>query len=382
MLVYKTYGSWSGLKLRNGEAEGAIRHQTTKTHPVLALTLNESLSSFSHVFDKMETKEANKSNYRKSVSALNDSVDGLGRLLNQKSIAIATSCGRVLNTNWLKHCLPGSSHHFSCLKQSPFFFKSPDQVMQLAHCLSSLGDQNGPMNGPKVDEVICKTLKGSFSAEMFHDVVIAGQDLYYTTNCGTNLSVTCRRSSTRNVDTVAIGGFSSTPESHYKPYWTEMCDAAGYSSLQVFMSSDTNYQFNISSKSEKKIEKESACSILPTFDIHEVQMLPNKNFNFALKEPLVFVADYLGVDSDQLSEAIHTYELEDDGGWMATVSEELMNGLLLKLPYVGICETMSRKRRPLFGIKHKSGSKWSYQNKYSAFASLLLHLLFNTQMSL
>jgi hypothetical protein len=65
--------------------------------------------------------------------------------------------------------------------------------MQLAHSLSSLGDQNGPMNGPKVDEVICKALKGTSSNAMFHDIVIAGQELCYTKNSGANLSIMCCR---------------------------------------------------------------------------------------------------------------------------------------------------------------------------------------------
>ncbi len=169
---------WSGVKWRNRQSKGAICHQTTKNHPVLAVSLNKTLGSFSRAVDGMNAKEANLTNYRKIVQILNDSVEGSGNLLNQKSIAIVAGCGRASDANWLKHCIPGSSHHFTRLKQYPFLFTNSDQVMQLAHCLSSLGDQNGPMNGPKVDEVICKTLKGPSSDAMFHDIVIAGQDLF------------------------------------------------------------------------------------------------------------------------------------------------------------------------------------------------------------
>jgi hypothetical protein len=42
--------------------------------------------------------------------------------------------------NWLKDCIPGSFHHLACLKQPSFFFTNSNQVMHLAHCLSSLGD--------------------------------------------------------------------------------------------------------------------------------------------------------------------------------------------------------------------------------------------------
>jgi hypothetical protein len=379
--LYKSYGSWSGVELRNGQSEGAIRHQTTKTHPILCLSLNKTLASFCHAADGMELKEPNLTNFRKTVQLMNESVEGSGNLLNQKSIAIVAGCGRVSNPNWLKHCIPGSSHHFTRLKQSPFFFTSPDQVMQLAHCLSSLGDQNGPMNGPKVDEVICKTLKGPSSEAMFHDIVIAGQDLYYTSNSGANLSIMCRRSQTTEVERVKTGGFASEPQHipHYRPSWTEMCDATEYSSLHCFMSSETNYMFNIASKSEKKIEMELCHAPHHTFDIHNVQLLLNKNLYFALKEPTVFVADYLGVDPDQLLQAILVTKT-DDGGWIATVRQHLMNGLDLQIPYAGILETETMDRRPLFGIKSQTRRCWSYHNEEFAFGALLLHFLFNTKM--
>ncbi len=299
--------------MKTGHAEGAIRHQTTKTHPVLALSLNKTLRSFSYAVDGMEAKEANLTNFKKTVNSLNEFVGGSGNLLNKKSLAIATACGRVSDANWLKHCIPGSSHHFTRLKQPPFFFTSPDQVMQLVHRLSVLGDKNGPMNGPKVDEVLYKTLRGTSSDVMFHDIVIRDQDLFYTTNSGAKLSVTCRRSLTREEDRVDTGGFTSDPQTHYIPKWSEMCDATEYSSLEVYMSSHMNYVFNITCKPEKKIEKEPFHSNLPSFDIHQIQLLLNKNLYFALKEPYVFVADYLSVDPEQLREAISLNETTMEG---------------------------------------------------------------------
>jgi hypothetical protein len=186
--------------------------------------------------------------------------------------------------------------------------------MQLAHCLSSLGDQNRPMNGPKVDEVICKTLKGTSSDAMFHDIVIAGQELYYTKNSGTNLSIMCPRTQSQGAETrVETGGFASKPEAHYIPWWTEMCDVTDYSSLEIYMLSQTNYEFNITSKSEKKIEKEPFHSILLSFDIHQVQVLLNNNLYLALREPIVFVSDYLGLDSEQLFQAMTANETTDGG---------------------------------------------------------------------
>jgi hypothetical protein len=65
------------------------------------------------------------------------------------------------------------------------------------------------------------------------------------------------------------------------------------------MSSHMNYVFNIACKLERKIEKEPFHSILPSFDIHQIQLLLNKNLYFALKEPFVFVANYLSVDPSQ-----------------------------------------------------------------------------------
>jgi hypothetical protein len=159
--------------------------------------------SFSYAVDGIEAKEANLTrNFKETVHSPNEVVGGSGNLLNKKSLAIVAACGRALDANWLKHCIPGSSHHFIHLKQPPFFFTRPeDQVMQLVHCLSVLGDKNGPMNGAKVDEVsICKSLRGTSNDAMFHDIVIRDQDLFYTDNSGANLSVMCRWSLTREED--------------------------------------------------------------------------------------------------------------------------------------------------------------------------------------
>ena len=112
--------------MKNGKPEGAIRHHTTKNHPILVVSLNKTLGSFSHAVDGMDVKEANLTNFRKIVQSLNESVEGSGNLLNQKSIAIVAGSVRASNANWLKHCIPGSSHHFSRLKQAPFFFTNQD----------------------------------------------------------------------------------------------------------------------------------------------------------------------------------------------------------------------------------------------------------------
>jgi hypothetical protein len=65
--LYTTYGSWSGVEMKTGHAEGAIRHQTTKTHPVLNLSLNKTLRLFSYAVDGMEGKEANLTNFKKKL---------------------------------------------------------------------------------------------------------------------------------------------------------------------------------------------------------------------------------------------------------------------------------------------------------------------------
>jgi hypothetical protein len=99
----------------------------------------------------------------------------------------------------------------------------------------------------------------------------------------------------------------------------------------------------------------------------------------ALREPIVFVSDYLGVDSEQLFQAMTANETTY-GGWIATVSQPLMEPLNLQVPYVGILETEEYHRLPLFGIKSQTGTSWSYQTKSDACYSLLLHLLYNTRM--
>jgi hypothetical protein len=72
--LYTTYGSWSEVERKTGHAEGVIRHQTTKTHPVLNLSLNKTLRLFSYAVDGMEGKEANLTNFTKTVNSLNEFV--------------------------------------------------------------------------------------------------------------------------------------------------------------------------------------------------------------------------------------------------------------------------------------------------------------------
>jgi hypothetical protein len=100
--------------------------------------------------------------------------------------------------------------------------------------------------------------------------VTAGQDLFYTTNCGARLlSITCQRSlTTREVNRGETDGFDSTPQAHYICLWTEICDATEYSILQAYMSNQENYIFNITPNLEKKLAKEPFHTLLPTFDVH------------------------------------------------------------------------------------------------------------------
>jgi hypothetical protein len=75
--------------------EGAICHQTTKNHPLLAVSMHKTLGSFSHAVDGMDGKEANLTNFQKIVHSLNDSVDGSGNLLSQKSLLLWLVLGEL-----------------------------------------------------------------------------------------------------------------------------------------------------------------------------------------------------------------------------------------------------------------------------------------------
>jgi hypothetical protein len=77
---------------------------------------------------------------------------------------------------------------------------------------------------------------------------------------------------------------------------------------------------------------------LPSFNIHQIQLLLNKNLYFALKEPYIFVADCLSVDLEQLCEAISVNQTTNNG-YIATVSQALMDSLDFLVSYAGILET-------------------------------------------
>jgi hypothetical protein len=89
--------------MKTGQVEGAIHHQTTKTRPVLVLSLNKTMRLFSYAVDRIQAKEANLTNFKKTVNSLNAFLGGSGNLLNKKSLAIAAACGRASDANWLKH---------------------------------------------------------------------------------------------------------------------------------------------------------------------------------------------------------------------------------------------------------------------------------------
>jgi hypothetical protein len=62
-------------------------------------------------------------------------------------------------------------------------------------------------------------------------------------------------------------------------------------------------------------------------------VLLNMNLFLALKELIGFVADYLGVDSGQLVQALKI-DGTSDGSWMATASQGLICRLDLCKPFV------------------------------------------------
>jgi hypothetical protein len=108
--------------------EGAIRHQSTNTHPILVILLWTTIGSFLHGVDGMNVKVGDLLvNYRKILHSLNDFVELSGNLLNQKLVSsIVAGCGWATNANWLKHCIPGSSYHFSHLKKSHSSLQIPN----------------------------------------------------------------------------------------------------------------------------------------------------------------------------------------------------------------------------------------------------------------
>jgi hypothetical protein len=121
-------------------------------------------------------------------------------------------------------------------------------------------------------------------------------------------------SPSRGIKRVEPGIFAGNPQAHYISLWTAVCDVTEYSSLYIYMSSQTNYEFNMSSKSKKKIEKEPFhASIQPSFDVHQIQVVLNKNLYFSLKEPIMFVYDYLEVEPQQLYQGIIANETRDGG---------------------------------------------------------------------
>jgi hypothetical protein len=109
-----------------------------------------------------------------------------------------------------------------------------------------------------------------------------------------------------------------------------------------------------------------------------VQTLLKKNHFLAMKEPILFVANYLGIQPPQLVRAMSTFRTAS-GGWLATVNETLMNTLPIEKGFLPILKTKVN-RRPLIGMKRSDSQLWCYKTEGMAVWAILLHILFNVRM--
>jgi hypothetical protein len=211
--LYQQYGSWGGTSPKAVHTEGSVRFQCSANLPLTKLAKFQSMRNMTHTFDDMDSRGVTEVNFKKVVKLLNNGVANSGNLLNQKSIYAVSGCGRVISPNW--------ALRQKRLSEAPFFFQKPNQIRQLAHCLAARGDQNGRINGAKVDEVMCKTLKPHSSDTRFNDVVIKGCNLYFPSNEGTNLRMMRVRAETGTTENVVTGGFETAPHAHHIPKWSE-----------------------------------------------------------------------------------------------------------------------------------------------------------------
>ncbi len=80
-----------------------------------------------------------------------------------------------------------------------------------------------------------------------------------------------------------------------------------------------------------------------------------------MKEPILFVADHLGIEPPQLVRAMATFRTTS-GGWLATVDETLMNTLPIEKRFTSIISTKVN-RQPLIGMKRSDSKHWCYKTE-------------------
>jgi hypothetical protein len=117
------------------------------------------------------------------------------------------------------------------------------------------------MNGAKVDEAMCMTLKPHSSDTRFNDVVIKDCDLYFPSNEGSNLRMMRVRTETGITENAVTGGFESAPHAYYISKWSIQNDPYEYSGLEVYMASKKNYEFNVKKQSEAELVKVRVLSL-------------------------------------------------------------------------------------------------------------------------
>jgi hypothetical protein len=100
-------------------------------------------------------------------------------------------------------------------------------------------------------------------------------------------------------EAVVSGRFELAPHAYYSyiPRWSDQDDPYKYSGLEVYMAGEKKYPFNVKEKSQKRLTKFKFFPWENRLDFGDVQILLDKNHFFAMKEPIIFISEYLGLDS-------------------------------------------------------------------------------------
>ncbi len=369
------YESNEGNHLRTQEKEGCVRYVCSQGTPTLLSTSYNNVKVFHSVMKSLVRKPVTELDYRRTLSRLDKSMEGVGCLKIQKMIYVRTVMGGDLSMSWLNYCLPGSPRHLARFQEAGFSLSNKAQVDQVVKAVAARA--NLPL--PVAEECVCSILKPFHSNVVFKDMAVRGEPLYSCKLNGNKEAEVWGLDCINHVTSrLVAGGFASGNRTHYRPPWSRSsCGQAESRSTKLRFSSDENLKFNVKPKSttaqRNQMEEEEVYSMNYEVGSKEIQLLLNKNRSLVVD--MEFVAKVYLLSVKDLRSAIFVESSGD--GYVARFDRQVFSNSRLKGKFKKMkqLDEMQAERQPVF--ERLDGDDVAYQSSAHAVVALLLHLLLN-----
>ena len=416
--IMKHHDSMDGYCNDDPNYKGAERCQGWTTRPKTRLQMIYDVQSLYKIIQQHRGKPPSFDSYTTIVKEIKTKVLGIGTLTVQKAVYALAAVG-VFSEQYLRFSIPGSTQHFEKLKKAPYLCTKKEQVEQIQKYVCNTGDENGPIAGPKGDEIMCFELRDESKQKQYQDIVFPKEDIYFTRIDGSNYLKLLRMNyNTREEEPVLPLIFNwSTEEgkSHYIPRWSFLTspNPMVYAGLDVFLVSKNadGDSMDLTMEGASKSKKKKTKMVLPTKALRASMELTTKQkppsfvagrfldkltsigeFNFGqvnssfmntskyeiIHDIEKFTANYLGISVENIRRLIKIKSCEG-GGYIPKFrlkEKEVLNVHLENEP----CQILDSpiNRRPFYGTNMENiNDQWKYSSIQVARHAGLIHVLLN-----